>query len=151
MDFDHVSGEKVMNIAQLSRLSSPASLLSEIKKCELVCANCHRIRTSSRLPSKNILSVEEILKSFISRKKTYDREVWEELFSMIGVALPPLPEKPKRLPRNVRKIGPEGTAWCRGHQSFLSVDKFEKNASRWNGLQGQCVDCRKKMPSRKSK
>lgn len=50
-----------------------------------------------------------------------------------------------------RKVGPEGTAWCRAHQRFLPVSRFAKNGSRWNGFQGQCNDCRKKMPSRKSR
>lgn len=151
MDFDHVSGEKVMNIARLSRLSSPASLLSEIKKCELVCANCHRIRTFFRPNPPSYLSIEEICEIFASRRKTYDREIWEELFQMAGAVLPAPPEKRKRAPRFVRKIGPEGTSWCSSHQDFLPVSRFEKNISRWNGLQGQCIDCRKKSPSRRPK
>lgn len=151
MDFDHISGEKVMNIAQLSRLSSPASLLTELKKCELVCATCHRIRTASRLNPPKVLSSEEIIDVFSSRRKTYDKEVWVELFSLADLTLPEQPEKPKRKPRFVRKIGPEGMAWCSTHQDFISVERFEKNASRWNDLQGQCTDCRKKSPSRKPK
>src|SRR5690349_12006022 len=45
MDFDHVRGEKKFD---LSRLSGKAVTLKEITKCELVCANCHRIRTHLR-------------------------------------------------------------------------------------------------------
>lgn len=47
MDFDHVRGEKIAGVSQLltrSRLRAVA----EIAKCELVCANCHRIRTKAR-------------------------------------------------------------------------------------------------------
>lgn len=50
MDFDHVLGVKSFNIANAtnSRLSW-SRILDEIAKCELVCANCHRIRTYNRL------------------------------------------------------------------------------------------------------
>lgn len=47
MDFDHVRGEKIAGVSQLltrSRLKAVA----EIAKCELVCSNCHRIRTKAR-------------------------------------------------------------------------------------------------------
>lgn len=48
MDFDHVRGEKVRNVAKLSQFSSEAKLLDEIAKCDLVCSNCHRERTWQR-------------------------------------------------------------------------------------------------------
>jgi len=42
MDFDHL-GAKVSNVARL--VPGPQEpLLAEIRKCHLVCANCHRIR-----------------------------------------------------------------------------------------------------------
>ena len=44
MDFDHVRGRKLFDIAQGKELSM-ASVRREIKKCDLVCANCHRIRS----------------------------------------------------------------------------------------------------------
>ena len=49
MDFDHVRGEKVVNLSRLrnSRLAW-AKLMAEVEKCEVVCANCHRIRTQTR-------------------------------------------------------------------------------------------------------
>ncbi len=48
MDFDHVRGEKLFNIGQAQH--APVDRLeAELAKCELVCANCHRIRTQSRL------------------------------------------------------------------------------------------------------
>lgn len=49
MDFDHV-GEKGFAIRDLnvSRRRTLEELLHEISRCELVCANCHRIRTFVR-------------------------------------------------------------------------------------------------------
>lgn len=46
MDFDHVKGKRggIGTMAGLRR----EVILAEIKKCELVCANCHRIRTKRR-------------------------------------------------------------------------------------------------------
>lgn len=47
MDFDHVRGEKLFNIG-MNRDRKPEVVLKEIAKCEIVCANCHRIRTKVR-------------------------------------------------------------------------------------------------------
>ena len=47
MEFDHVGDDKVANVAELIKAGWPR-LLAEIKKCELVCANCHRARTWHR-------------------------------------------------------------------------------------------------------
>src|SRR5579864_5926105 len=38
----------------------------------------------------------------------------------------------------LRKVGPEGTAWCTGCKKFESVEKFCKSETRWNGLQKYC-------------
>ena len=48
MDFDHVKGEKLARISQLAGDGMKAALIRELEKCELVCANCHRIRTQRR-------------------------------------------------------------------------------------------------------
>ena len=49
-DFDHVRGEKKHSVSSLITKGSMEDLLSEIAKCDVVCANCHRIRTKSREP-----------------------------------------------------------------------------------------------------
>lgn len=50
MDFDHVRGEKTNNISTIASTAfSTKRLLDELKKCEVVCACCHRIRTHNRL------------------------------------------------------------------------------------------------------
>jgi hypothetical protein len=50
MDFDHVRGEKISSVSHMiTRNASKNAIFSEIEKCEIVCANCHRIRTKSRL------------------------------------------------------------------------------------------------------
>lgn len=52
LDFDHLRDKKI-NLAQLARqYVSIESLKKEIEKCEVVCSNCHRIRTYNRLMAK---------------------------------------------------------------------------------------------------
>lgn len=41
----------------------------------------------------------------------------------------------------LRKIGPEGTAWCSVHEEFLPIEEFWSNKSRWNGLHSTCKTC----------
>lgn len=46
MDFDHVRGDKSINVADVIYKNwSEKRLTEEIAKCDVVCANCHRIRT----------------------------------------------------------------------------------------------------------
>lgn len=48
MDFDHVRGEKVFNISQGVNWIAMDRFVAELDKCEVVCSNCHRIRTRDR-------------------------------------------------------------------------------------------------------
>lgn len=49
LDFDHRPEEvKLFNVSYLSKARTVKRLLEEIKKCDLVCANCHRVRTHNR-------------------------------------------------------------------------------------------------------
>ena len=47
MDFDHLR-DKEFSIATSINLKSLATIKKEIEKCEVVCSNCHRIRTHNR-------------------------------------------------------------------------------------------------------
>lgn len=47
MEFDHCRGEKLFSIAD-GAWKSLARLLAEIAKCDLVCSNCHKVRTHKR-------------------------------------------------------------------------------------------------------
>lgn len=50
MDFDHRDGKKKIDgISRLIRSESLSVVMSEIAKCDIVCANCHRIRTMTRM------------------------------------------------------------------------------------------------------
>ncbi|CAN5491958.1 hypothetical protein BH23ACT9_BH23ACT9_25270 [soil metagenome] len=49
MDFDHVRGTKRFDIGAMRAIASRRTLLDEIAKCDVVCANCHRMRTFGRL------------------------------------------------------------------------------------------------------
>jgi hypothetical protein len=48
MDFDHVRGRKHKNVMELIPTLSKKKIDEEIAKCEIVCSNCHRIRTHQR-------------------------------------------------------------------------------------------------------
>jgi NAD-dependent dihydropyrimidine dehydrogenase PreA subunit len=49
MDFDHRPGtEKLYEPTRLLFVGSLKTVITELEKCDLVCANCHRIRTHDR-------------------------------------------------------------------------------------------------------
>jgi hypothetical protein len=47
LQFDHVQGTKQGNVSELIKRSW-AVISEEISKCQIVCANCHAVRTWSR-------------------------------------------------------------------------------------------------------
>jgi formate-dependent nitrite reductase cytochrome c552 subunit len=69
LQFDHVRGKKLINAqpalkklsATIWRSMSWKQIAKELTKCEVVCANCHLIRTWKR---NNWLPPKEKLKSF---------------------------------------------------------------------------------------
>ena len=50
MDFDHRDpSRKIANVSKLAHSAEAQDkILREIAKCDLVCANCHRVRTYNR-------------------------------------------------------------------------------------------------------
>lgn len=54
LDFDHIEPDtKTFTIARRIDLSTIKKLFSEIRKCQILCANCHRIKTyEDKLASK---------------------------------------------------------------------------------------------------
>lgn len=60
MQFDHRPGEvKKGNISNMKSMYSVEALQAEMDKCDLVCANCHALRTEQRRLD-NIGQVETI-------------------------------------------------------------------------------------------
>lgn len=53
LDFDHVRGTKIASISKMvNRVGTAHTLIAELAKCEVRCANCHRIKTLERRRSK---------------------------------------------------------------------------------------------------
>jgi len=53
LDFDHIK-EKKYNISRMIHDGfSWKAIKKEIEKCEIVCANCHRLRTYNRLTHRS--------------------------------------------------------------------------------------------------
>jgi len=64
MDFDHVNGNKVQAICTMRRrLLTWKTILAEAAKCEVVCANCHRIRTYFRKQGQGSFEIPDALPS----------------------------------------------------------------------------------------
>ena len=61
MDFDHCRGRKLITPSHMQAKwihKSDAEIRKELKKCDVVCANCHRKRTFKRNPTKFMLGEE---------------------------------------------------------------------------------------------
>lgn len=48
MEFDHIHS-KTKTVSWLTSRGTIDQVIEEIKKCELVCSNCHKIRTWTRM------------------------------------------------------------------------------------------------------
>lgn len=49
LDFDHAFGQKEFGISYLAKSALGWDIVeAELAKCEVVCANCHRVRTKAR-------------------------------------------------------------------------------------------------------
>jgi hypothetical protein len=67
LDFDHISQSIKVDIISRMHRCSASTLLSEISKCRVICANCHRDRTQEQL---KLVSAEESRKHGASHKQT---------------------------------------------------------------------------------
>lgn len=58
MEFDHVRGRKVAGVSEMvgQRSWSNQALMDEIAKCDIVCSNCHKLRSfnSGKFSGKHI-------------------------------------------------------------------------------------------------
>lgn len=48
LDFDHLSDKEFLISRALGSMASWTRIKNEIRKCEVRCANCHRIKTAER-------------------------------------------------------------------------------------------------------
>lgn len=87
MDFDHVRGKKSENVASMVyRGASNLKILEEITKCDLVCSNCHRIRTQTRRPPRK---VKTLFKPWGKTEKKMTRQLYaQKLFDEISDTVP---------------------------------------------------------------
>jgi hypothetical protein len=48
LEFDHLRDKRAFISVMVCRGDAWSAILEEIKKCDVVCANCHRRRTATR-------------------------------------------------------------------------------------------------------
>jgi hypothetical protein len=67
-EFDHVRGVKSYDVSVMaSRGISLEKVKEEISKCDIVCANCHRIRTYSRMHTYRNVDFNEPAFEFLKK------------------------------------------------------------------------------------
>ena len=55
MDFDHrIAGSKRSAVSRMIGRAGTARILDEVAKCDIVCANCHRLRTFRRRTDESV-------------------------------------------------------------------------------------------------
>lgn len=70
MDLDHVRGAKVSTIARMVSAGYKLDLIKEeLAKCEVVCSNCHRVRTATRMENLGHIRIGSDLQRTGGRKK----------------------------------------------------------------------------------
>jgi hypothetical protein len=62
LDFDHLK-DKSFTISSNREMKPMKAILAEIEKCEVVCSNCHRIRTHNREQEKKVGQLADALLS----------------------------------------------------------------------------------------
>lgn len=58
LEFDHIKGDKYRNVSELMNSHSVEKVVEEVLKCEVVCGNCHKLRTMNRIGSWRLQYVE---------------------------------------------------------------------------------------------
>jgi len=73
MDFDHrtPAGKSFRLTAGVAMLASRDRLDAEIRKCDIVCANCHRVRTQRRRPIDRLGDQARTASRELERKRRY--------------------------------------------------------------------------------
>jgi hypothetical protein len=99
---------------------------------ENVCVRCH----------ESIILIEDLSIEHIKPWEGIDAKLFWDLnniaFSHIACNKPHVY---RGSGSHKRKIGPEGTSWCIGHQEFLDKSSFYKNPRQWTGCEQYCIEC----------
>lgn len=52
MEYDHIEDNKIRSVAKITSNGSMDQVIKEITKCDLICSNCHKVRTWERIQKK---------------------------------------------------------------------------------------------------
>ena len=108
------------------------------KHNENICYRC----------KKEIESVEELSIEHIKSWENVDVKLFWDLanisFSHLSCNCAAGAKKVPIVNPTPRKVGLEGTSWCRTHKLYLPVESFAKSSRRWNNLRYDCRECEKK-------
>ena len=88
---------------------------------------------------EKILSADELS---IEHKKPWEGISVDLYWDLDNIAFSHLKcNRPHRQGHGLRKVGPQGTAWCIDCQRFRREDDFYRETNRWNGRMRRCKQC----------
>ena len=142
---------KASNIKKNEQLKIPfGTAMGRLRKnimFDLVqkCGRDICIRCGQKIESVDVFSIDH-LEPWLDYPENDNERFWN--LDNIGFSHERC-NTPHRIPGPVgnswsRKVGPEGTLWCRGCQDFVVIEKIVKNASKWNGYDTECLGCKRK-------
>jgi len=123
MDFDHVRGEKTAVVPRL--IGKPLdTLLAEIQKCDVVCANCHRQRTQKAGYLRRPVSEEDLL---AAQQPVKEKIPWRHLVGTM----------PDRQVAQIGQVCPS-TVW--EYHKKSKIPDYKPKPPFWHALAGTMTD-----------
>jgi hypothetical protein len=131
LDFDHRPDEiKLFQLAAAGGRTT-ASIRTEAAKCDVRCANCHRVVTAARRKDVGVPLSQEVVQRV--RAERQSRAVYKAREALKA-------GRPAPIPRTVRAVDAEHTR-CSACSQVKANAEFGRNASCSGGLNYSCRAC----------
>ena len=142
LEFDHINPyTKLMNISMMLVQKKPIEKIKkEIKKCRIICRNCHMSKTAIDgafrilpfLPRNYLEDIMNRAKVVEMVQEVKHMEVLDGIQIIVG----------QKQGKSHRYEAPEGHSWCAKCKQFLLLECFNKDNGGLLGVSTYCKSCR---------
>lgn len=112
-------------------------LFRQLQKChDNICIRCNNV-----IATADELSIEHI-EPWEGRSAELFWDLDNVAFAHMKCNLLERHTRSKEIGEKQRKIGPEGTSWCKTCSVYKSLIEFAQCSSNWRGLDTECKPCK---------